>query len=396
MIFKRGDSPYYSFRFMYRGQIYCESTRQSNAKVAKEIEAAKRSELSKGEVGIFERKDIPTLRKFCEDWFEPRISTTVGGFIKQKTWDDFYKTGIKALLSYEPLASARLDEIDTELIGRFATQRRSQGEKGKSVNTVNSNLRVLRRVLNKAVEWHNPKKGVFLLEKSPAFDTLKGANKRDRVITTKEELVYLKKAKANSSLLTDFASILFDTALRPEENHRLRWEGIVWEGGLHGDSTIQVTHGKTDSARREVPMSPRVREILRARWKVAGKPQEGWVWPNTETASGHIEPSTLKKLHVKACKDAFIKPFVFYAARHTSLTRLGCSGCDAWTLARIAGHSKIQMSMTYVHSQYMEGAGWWGKWWENRKNPKPASGDTIVYTENRAKTTNGRSEPTPN
>jgi hypothetical protein len=76
------------------------------------------------------------------------------------------------------------------------------------LNTVNSNLRVLHRVLNKAVEWHNPKKGVFLLEKSPAFDTLKGANKRDRDITAKEELTYLKKAKAKSSLLTDFVSTL--------------------------------------------------------------------------------------------------------------------------------------------------------------------------------------------
>jgi Phage integrase SAM-like domain len=80
----------------------------------------------------------------------------VGGFIKQKTWDDFYQTGVNALLAFEPLASARLDEIDTELIGRFATYRHKQGEKGKAVNTVNSNLRVLRRVFNKAVEWHFP------------------------------------------------------------------------------------------------------------------------------------------------------------------------------------------------------------------------------------------------
>jgi len=32
-----------------------------------------------------------------------------------------------------------------------------------------------------------------------------------------------------------------------------------------------------------------------------------------------------------------------------SLTRLGASGCDAWTLLRIAGHSSINMSMRYVH-----------------------------------------------
>jgi len=31
------------------------------------------------------------------------------------------------------------------------------------------------------------------------------------------------------------------------------------------------------------------------------------------------------------------------------LTRLGESGCDVWTLARIAAHSSIAQSMRYVH-----------------------------------------------
>jgi hypothetical protein len=40
---------------------------------------------------------------------------------------------------------------------------------------------------------------------------------------------------------------------------------------------------------------------------------------------------------------------VLYSLRHTFLTRLGQNGCDAWTLARIAGHSSISMSKRYVH-----------------------------------------------
>jgi Phage integrase family len=46
---------------------------------------------------------------------------------------------------------------------------------------------------------------------------------------------------------------------------------------------------------------------------------------------------------------SLIKPFVLYSLRHTFLTRLGQSGCDAWTLARIAGHSSIAISSRYVH-----------------------------------------------
>jgi integrase len=44
-----------------------------------------------------------------------------------------------------------------------------------------------------------------------------------------------------------------------------------------------------------------------------------------------------------------VRLFVLYALRHTFLTRLGESGCDAWTLARIAGHSSISISSRYVH-----------------------------------------------
>jgi integrase len=95
-------------------------------------------------------------------------------------------------------------------------------------------------------------------------------------------------------------------------------------------------------------MTPCVRTVLESRWNEAGKPEEGWVWPAT-TRSGHVEPSSLRKQHAKALRDAKVRPFVLYSLRHTFLTRLGESGCDVWTLARIAGHSSISISARYVH-----------------------------------------------
>lgn len=96
-------------------------------------------------------------------------------------------------------------------------------------------------------------------------------------------------------------------------------------------------------------MTPRVRGILELRWKLAGKPAEGWVWP-APTVGGHIDHSSLKKQHAKAVKDSKLSAFVLYSLRHTFLTRLGASGrCDVWTLAKIAGHSSIAMSSRYVH-----------------------------------------------
>jgi hypothetical protein len=43
----------------------------------------------------------------------------------------------------------------------------------KSVIRRRSSVRVLRRILNKAVEWHAPRKGIFFLDKTPEFDFMK-------------------------------------------------------------------------------------------------------------------------------------------------------------------------------------------------------------------------------
>jgi integrase len=124
------------------------------------------------------------------------------------------------------------------------------------------------------------------------------------------------------------------------------------------NGTLLVTKGKTAAARRIIPMTPRVRTVLERQWERAEKPQEGWVWP-APTRSGHIEPSSVRKHHAAAFgiiaeqaaqnRRKPVRPFVLYSFRHTFLTRLGQSGIDAWTLARIAGHSSIAISSRYVH-----------------------------------------------
>ena len=108
------------------------------------------------------------------------------------------------------------------------------------------------------------------------------------------------------------ATVLIDTGMRPEENSRLRWESVNWSNGHCG--TLQVTHGKTAAARRMLPLSPRVRALLERRWEAGKMPAEGWVWA-TATASGHIEPSTVKKQHQRALRLSGVRPFVLYTLR---------------------------------------------------------------------------------
>jgi integrase len=326
-IFKRNRI--YWYKFMWNGEMFRESTRQTNQNTARDMESAHRTSLAKGEVGIREKRVAPSLTDFCEKRLAPWLKSTTA----PKTWRDFYRVGLQAIVGYKPLANLPVDQISSENAAEFAAHRRAQGAQ---VSTVNSSLRVLRRSLRLASEWG-------LLACAPRIKLLPGERHREFVLSRQEEGVYLAFAPEP---LASVASVLAETGLRPEECYRLRWESMTWADGRNG--SLIVTHGKTVAARRALPMTPRVRSTLQSRWESAGQPREGWIWP-APTRSGHIEPSSLKKQHGKALRLSGVRKFVLYSLRHTFLTRLGQSGCDTWTLARIAGHSSITMSARYVH-----------------------------------------------
>jgi len=328
-VFKRGRV--YWYKFMWNGEMVRESTKQGNDKVARQMEAAHRTSLAKGEVGIREKKPVPTLAHFCSERFEPWAKSNFERGCRS-TWV-WYRAGVRAILGYKPIAKLGLDEIREEQLADFAAHRQARG---LQISYINGSLRVLRRVLRLAVQW-----GV--LESCPKIELMPGEHQRERVITPEEEARYLAGA---SPLLASIATLLIDTGLCPDECHRLRWEDITWVNGRNG--TMLVTRGKSKAARRVLPMTARVRAVLEEQWYRAGRPEDGWVWP-APTKSGHLNHFSLRKQHQKALLATSVRPFVLYSLRHTFLTRLGASGCDAWTLARIAGHSSIAISSRYVH-----------------------------------------------
>ncbi len=283
-IYKRGKT--YWYKFMFQGRLVRETTKQGNDKVARQMEAAHRTRLAKekdernesakrlgcdagllircpecdewfdsntGTIGTDRKKyctpkcarerekkntRMPTLLEFCDQRFEPWAKSTT----TTKTWLDFYRVGLRAIKAHSPLASLRLDEITSETAAEFAAHRQSQG-KGLQISTVNSSLRILRRVLRVAAEWG-------LIQNVPKIKRLPGERHRERVLTVHEEARYLAAA---SEPLASIAAILADTGMRPEECYRLRWETITWTNGRNG--TLLVTHGKTKAARRVIPWS---------------------------------------------------------------------------------------------------------------------------------------------
>ena len=335
MIYKRGKKIYW-YKFKWNGKQIRESTKQTNDKIARQMESAHRTSLAKGEVGIREKQKVPTLAEFCTQRLEPWAKATFYSTVpKNFAW---FHDNIKVICAAPKLAPLLLDGLTNEVVSEFAAGRI---RRGYAVATVNSTIRVLRRALSLAKEW-----GV--IDSVPTLHLIPGENHREHVVTPKEEQAYLEVAEPE---LAAFMMLAFDTGVRPDEAYSLRWEHLNWKTGQNG--SVFVASGKTRAARRVVPMTPRLKFVLETRFELSGSPTEGWVWP-AETKSGHFEQSTLVKRHRKAIarakiKNSKIRPFLIYSARHTFLTRLGESGCDVWTLARIAGHSAIAVSMRYVH-----------------------------------------------
>src|SRR5207237_9971066 len=82
-IYKRGQI--YWYKFTFNGEAIRESTRQTNQHIARQMEAAHRSSLAKGEVGIRDKKVVPTLKAFCVERVEPWAKSTFEK-ASAKTW----------------------------------------------------------------------------------------------------------------------------------------------------------------------------------------------------------------------------------------------------------------------------------------------------------------------
>jgi integrase len=335
-IFKRNGIYWYNFWF--DGKHIQESTKQGNPKKARNAEAKHRAALADGELGFRERKTI-SLTDFLKNDFLPFVESKFKE-AKPKTLR-YYQYGAKTLQKSD-FAALNLDEITDQHAGRYAAKRVNL-----SPSTVNCGLRTLRRALSLAYQWGK-------LDKMPKITLAKGERQRERVLSDDEANIYLA---ACPQPWKDVATIMLGTGMRPGEVFSLRWEHVLLNGtgGL-----LQITDGKSRAARRMLPLVPAVYSVLKAHQNAQPR-SEGWIFP-AGTKSGHLEGHSAKNQHgaaLRAINAAArknkqpdkLKPFPPYCLRHTALTNLAAAGCDAFTLARIAGHSSITITQRYCHPQ---------------------------------------------
>lgn len=375
MIFKRGKI--YWYKFMWKGEVVRESTKQGNDKIARQMEAAHRARLAnhqkdleaararlgcvdvlnchecerffnaekairKGD-SVFcgtkcasnwdKARSMPTLQDFLEDRFVPDVEVRH----KAKPGTIRYYKQSSEMLKRSKLANLRLDELTEEHAQLYASEYSRLTPSG-----INRGLRTLRRALNLAYKWG-------IIDKPVKVELAKGEKQRDRVLSTEELNAYLA---ACQQPWKDCASIIAEEGMRPGEVFALHWPHVLLSSDGSEAGMIQIVEGKSKAARRLLPMTPIVYRLLKARHEVLGSPTEGNIFPSTSRTGRMSSDGLARQQHEEALKNSKVAAFPPYTLRHTALTRLGeAAGGDVFALARIAGHSSITITQRYVHPQ---------------------------------------------
>jgi hypothetical protein len=200
VIYKRGNL--YWFHFVFNGEHIQRSTKQGNPRTARQIEAAYKTKLAKGEVDLEERETVPSLAGF-----KPRFLDE----IRVRRADhpetiDFYESKYAGLLRFAPLSQARLDHIDEKLIAQFTAKMvRERYER----STINRHLATLKRALRLAARWR-------IINRVPSIELLADENQREFVLTRHQQGSYL--------------------AACPE--FLRNWAQFAWKQGCGGKSSV--------------------------------------------------------------------------------------------------------------------------------------------------------------
>jgi len=333
MIYRRSATWWYEFEF--NGRRVRGSAHTRNKEIARQIEAAHKIRLAKGEAGIAERPPAPTLKEFA-----PRFMQAIRTLCASKPATiRFYASKLTAVLGQESLANLRLDQIDEQAIDAYKMARTSQlswRRRFYSPASVNRELATLRRLLRLACDWK-------VIDRAPRIHLLRGEHGREFVLSREQEKLYLAMAPQP---LHDIAILLLDAGLRISEALSLDWANVRLTpapGASLGYLTIRWEHSK-NAKTRQVSLTERAAKMLAAR----GPARSGLVFSRNDGAP--LAQTYLNEQHNairKALK--FPREFVPHSLRHTFGTRIGERGADAFTIMKIMGHSTVTVSQRYVH-----------------------------------------------
>jgi integrase len=144
--------------------------------------------------------------------------------------------------------------------------------------------------------------------------------------------------------LKDIIVVMRDTGMRnAHELYCMRVENVDFDAG-----TIFTPDSKTQSGRRFIPMSSRVKQILERRCN--GR-NEGWVWMSRQKGK-HIGEGMVYRQWARARQAAGLpRELVLYRARHDFGSFVLAKTGNLKAVMNAMGHGDVRSAMVYQHPE---------------------------------------------
>jgi integrase len=302
-------------------------------KVAKNALKDVQVKIAKGEyLGIFEEKKT-LFKDFSEKYLkmiQPNLSPT-----SYARFEGIINNHLKSAFQ------CYLYKISKKQIQEYIQKRSEEVEPA----TVNQEVKRLRHMLNKAIEWgylkENPCRGIKNLKEPPGRIRYIASEELESLLSACEPSSLLEnpnnKGRTFSKLLCAFLKpiilIGIHTGLRRGEILSLGWKDIDFK-----ERRILIETTKNNE-RRVVPVNDTLYGVLKSLPVHLG----------TDLVFPEVTGLQLTVAFRRACKRAGIKDFRFHDLRHSFASYLTMGGVNLRTVQTLLGHKDLRMTMRYSH-----------------------------------------------
>lgn len=316
--YRRGRVWWYSF--CYNGEHVQESTKQRNLQVARQIEAARRTQLAKGEVGI---KDLPKAERLTIGQLLERLET------------DYQMEGKASAQNRSLLARAKkdfgskmADAVTAEDVDAYIGQRRAKGAADATINRVTHLLRAAYRRAKLT-----PPDIRHLSEKD---------NTRTGFFSAGEFRAVLSHLPDDG--LRDFVLFAYLCGWRKGSVAALRWIDVDL---IEGEINLPGKYTKNDEPLK-MPIEGELKEVMKRRKEArAVKTDSGTVISALVFHRGGRAISEFRRSWATATRMAKCPGKLFHDFRRTAARDLIRSGAGESVAMCITGHKTNSMFKRY-------------------------------------------------
>ena len=269
------------------------------------------------------KKQCPTWSQFFEDRYLPHAKQ------HKRSWGN--DTEMHRLRIKDRFGSIRLDQIRKQPVQQFHAELR---EEGLAPGTCDHYLKLIRQVLNLAVEWEVLKANPVAKVKLFHVD-----NREERLMTDEEVQRLLSTLDHQKGTVCKVVKFLLFTGARVNEALHARWQEIDRENRTW---VIQATTSKS-KRRRAIPLNDAALQLLDS-LRTKGKSE--WLFTSSR---GGGRMTTINKVWQRLRVEAGIPHVRLHDLRHQFASALVNSGRTLYEVQAILGHSDATVTQRYAH-----------------------------------------------